>query len=53
MMLRPIEFDTSRDPRSGQADERRLDHLLMINDIVVVIGLILDRVNPPAKVGQD
>jgi hypothetical protein len=36
MMLRPVEFDAARAPRSCEPDERRLDHVLAIEKIVVV-----------------
>ena len=52
MMLGPVEFDSARKPRAGKADQCRLDYFLMIKDVVVSIGLILDRVNASPEVWQ-
>ena len=52
MMLRPIEFDTSRNPRPGEPDERRLDDGLMINQVVAV-GLVLQPMDATAEFRQD
>ena len=52
MMLRPVEFDSARKPRAGKAHQCRLDYFLMIKDVVVSIGLILDRVNASPEVWQ-
>ena len=52
MMLRPVELDAAGNPRPGQADQRRLDDGLVINQIVAV-GLVQDGVNAPADFRQD
>ena len=48
MVLRPVEFNSARYPWTGQADERRFDNLLVVNQIVTV-GLVLDAVDAPAN----
>ncbi len=51
MVLRPIEFDSARNPRAGQADQGRLDDRLPVDEIVAVC-LVLGQVNPPAEFRQ-
>jgi hypothetical protein len=41
MMLRPVELDAAADPRPGQADQRRLDDRLVVDEVVAV-GLVED-----------
>ena len=41
VVLRPVELDAAGDPRPGEADERRLDHVLAVEEIVVVVRLVL------------
>jgi len=41
MVLRPIELDAARNPQAGEADERRLDHVLAVEEVIVVVGLVL------------
>jgi hypothetical protein len=52
MVLRPVELDASRNPRPGEADERRLDHLLAIEEIIIGIGLVLADEDAPADFRQ-
>ena len=52
MMLRPVEFDATGDPRPGQADQRGLDDVLPIEKIVTV-GLVLTDMNAAADFRQD
>ncbi len=52
MMLRPVEFDAAGDPRAGQPDERRLDHILPIEEVIAV-GLVEPNVNAPADLRQN
>lgn len=35
-MLRPVELDAARDPRAGEADERRLHDMVVVDEIIVV-----------------
>jgi hypothetical protein len=50
-MLRPVELDAAGNPRPGQADERGLDDVLVVNQIVAV-GLVLNGVDAPADFRQ-
>ena len=52
MMLRPVELDPARSPWSGQANQRRLDDILPVED-VIAIGLVGRRMDPPADLRQD
>ena len=52
MMLRPVELDASRDPGPGESDERGLDDILAVKEVVAV-GLVEADVNTAAKFGQD
>ena len=51
MMLRPVEFDAAGNPRPGQADKRRFDDVLVVDEVVAV-GLVLDRVDATADFRQ-
>jgi hypothetical protein len=51
-MLRPIEFDTARDPWSCQTHQCRLDHVLTVKEIKAG-GLVVPNMNPAADLGQD
>ena len=51
MMLRPVEFDATGNPRPGEAHERRLDHWLMI-DCVVAVCFVLKDVDASANFRQ-
>src|SRR5579862_9021161 len=44
MMLRPVEFDTARNPGTGEPDQRGLDNRLIVNQIVTV-GFVLQDMN--------
>ena len=35
-MLWPVELDATADPRTAEADERRLDHMIVVHEIIVV-----------------
>ena len=50
-MLRPVEFDAAARPRAGEADQRRLDHRLVI-DGVVAVGLVEQAVDAPAELRE-
>ncbi len=52
MMLRPVEFDAAGNPRPGQADQRRLDDRLVVNQIVAV-RLVLQDVDASANFRQN
>src|ERR1039457_6091440 len=51
MVLGPVELDAARDPRTQQAHQRGLDHVLAVEEIVVV-GLVLADVNATADFRQ-
>src|SRR6185437_4889408 len=51
MMLRPIEFNTAGNPWPGQSDERRLDDVLIVNEIVSV-RFVLNGMDSPANFRQ-
>ncbi len=52
MVLRPVEFDASRNPWPGQAYERRLNYILPIKE-VVSSRLIVTNVNATANLRQN
>ena len=52
MVLRPVELHAAGDPRPEKAHQRRLDHVLAVEK-VVLIGFVGSRVNPPANLGQN
>src|SRR5882762_2204191 len=52
VVLRPVELHTAGNPRPQQADERWLDNVLPVKEIVV-IGLVQPDVNPSADLRQD
>ena len=52
VVLRPVELDAAADPGAGQADQRRFDHVVIVNKIVVV-GLIISALDAAAQLGQD
>ena len=51
VMLGPIEFDATGDPRPDQPDQRGLDHVLLVKEIVAV-GFILPDVDASAGSGS-
>ena len=51
MVLGPVEFDPSADPRAGEPDECGLDHIVSVEEVIAV-GLINGDVDPPAELGQ-
>ena len=52
VVLRPVELNPARDPRPGQPDQGRLDHLVVVDEMVAV-GFIQRHLHPPADFGQD
>src|SRR5208283_792119 len=52
MVLRPVEFDPSGNPRSGEADERGLDYMLVVNQVVTV-RFVLNAVDTPCRCYPD
>ena len=52
VVLGPVELDPAGDPRSQQADEGRLDHVLAIEEVVAV-GEIAGQEDAPAELRQD
>ena len=52
VVLRPVELDTAGHPRACKADHRRLDDLVVINEVIIV-GLIQRALNLAADLGQD
>ena len=52
VVLRPVELDAARHPRSGQSNKRRFDHRLPVNQVVAV-RFVLHDVNASADLGQD
>ena len=51
MVVRYVPLDPSADPRADQADQRRLDHVLPVNEVVAV-GLVDSFKQPPADLRQ-
>ena len=52
MMLRPVELNTARDPRTEQSHERWLDHVLAIEEVVLVC-LVEPSVNAAADLWKN
>src|SRR5581483_6860046 len=52
MMLRPVELNPAADPRSGQTHQRRLDHILAVDEVVSV-GLVHRDMDSPADLRKD
>ena len=52
VMLRPVEFDPARDPRTAQAHQRRLDHLIIVHEIVPV-RFVIGPLDPTAQLRQN
>lgn len=52
VMLRPVEFDAARDPRAGEADQRRFDDPVVVHEIVLV-RLVERAVDPAAEIRHD
>ncbi len=52
MVLRPVEFDTTRDPGTGQPHQGRLDDPVVIHKMIA-IGLIEGHLHPAANFRQD
>ena len=52
MVLRPVELDTAGDPRAGQSDQGRLDHMIVINEMTL-LDLVVRHLYPSAQFWQD
>lgn len=52
MVLRPVEFDTSRNPRAGQSDQRRLDNVVVVDE-VTLLNLVVSHLHTAAKLWQN
>ena len=52
VMLRPVEFHSARNPRPGQANERRLNYVLTIKEIVAVC-FVQSNMDAASNLGQD
>ena len=52
VVLRPVELNAARDPRPGQAHQRGLDHLVVVNEMIAV-GFIERHLYAAAQLGQD
>ena len=50
-MLRPVELDAAGDPGAQQADERGLDDVLAVDEVVAGVA-VLDDVDAAADLGQ-
>ena len=53
MMLRPVKLYAAGNPWTGQTDQRRFNHFLVIEDVIVIVGLILDRMNAASELGKE
>jgi len=51
-MLRPIEFDSTADPRSGKSDQRRFNHFVIVNKIII-IGFIERSLDSSSQFGEN
>ena len=51
-MLRPVKFDTARDPGTKQPDKRRLDHVIIVYKIITV-RLVIGPLNPSSELRED
>ncbi len=52
VVLRPVEFDAAGNPGAGKADERGLDDVVAVEEIVVVVLLVLAGVDASADLGE-
>lgn len=52
VMLRPVKFDTTGNPRTGKAHQRRFDHMVIIYK-VVIICFVVSPLDSSAKFRQD
>ena len=51
VMLRPVELDAAGDPRADQAHQRRLDDLVVVDEVIAV-GLVVGALDAAAQLGQ-
>ena len=52
VVLGPVELDAPGNPRAGQADQGRLDHILPVKE-VISIRLVLTDMDTPSDLRQD
>ncbi|CCY64377.1 unknown [Prevotella sp. CAG:1124] len=52
VVLRPVEFDTSRNPWTGQSDQRRLDNVVVVDE-VTLLNLVVSHLHTAAKLWQN
>src|SRR5271165_5117086 len=52
VVLWPVEFHSAGDPWAGKSDQRRLDHILAVKEIVPC-RLVVTDMNPSANLRQD
>ena len=52
MVLRPVELDSSADPRTAEADKSRFDHMVVI-DKVIMIRLVVRSLDPASELRKD
>ena len=52
VMLRPVEFQSSTEPGTGQSDQRGFDDAIVVNE-VILIGLVQRHLDPAPQFGQD
>ena len=51
VMLGPVELDAAGDPGTGQAHQRRLDHVIVI-DKIIAVRLVIGPLDPAAQLRQ-
>jgi len=52
MVLRPVELNSARDPRTCQSNKRGLDDVVPVAHVVVG-NLVVDDMDAPSQLGQD
>ena len=52
VVLRPVELDATRNPRAGQSDQRGLDHMVVIDEVIIP-DLVIAGENLAADLRQD
>ena len=52
VMLRPVKFNTTGDPRSGQSDQSGFDNMVIVDEMAV-FNLIVRHLYPSAQLGKD
>ena len=51
-MLRPVELDAAGDPWTGKAYQRRLDHVIIIYEVIIV-GFVKGTLDTATKFRED